>query len=315
MSHDHARTPSKDLRAGQTRALWISLWANGVFMFVQLAGGLIFGSLALLADSAHMLSDVGALAIALVAHRLLRRPASDRHTYGLQRAEVLGAQANGLILLAAAAWIVFEALDRLRDPPEVEGLGLVVIAFFGLAINVGSAVLLHRNQGNSLNMRGAFLHMSLDALGSVAALAAGFGVLFWEATWLDASASIVIAVLIVWSAIHLLREATHVLLEGTPKGIDPTAVTRALSEDPAVESVHHLHLWNLASDVPALSAHVVVRDEATLHEAQLHGDRLKAMLAGRFGIDHSTLELECHACESSVTVVGTAESPRRSTAD
>jgi len=293
----------------------MALWANGVFMFVQLAGGLVFGSLALLADSVHMLSDVGALAIALVAHRLLQRPASDRHSYGLQRAEVLGAQANGLILLAAAAWIVVEALDRLRAPQDVQGLGLVVVAFFGLVINVGSAVLLRRNQGNSLNMRGAFLHMALDALGSIAALVAGLGVLFWEAAWLDAAASIAIAVLIVWSAIHLLREATHVLLEGTPKGIDPASVKRALSEDPAVESVHHLHLWNLASDVLALSAHVVVRDEATLHEAQLHGDRLKAMLGERFGIDHSTLELECHACESSVTVGGASEQHQGSTAN
>lgn len=297
VTHDHSRPQAADPRSGQTRALSISLIANGVFMFVQFAAGFLFGSLALLADSAHMLSDVGALAIALAAHRLLRRPASDRHTYGLQRAEVLGAQANGILLLLAAAWIVFEATRRLREPQEIEGLGLLVVAFLGLSINVGSAVVLRRSQGNSLNMRGAVLHMALDAFGSAAALVAGLGVLLWNATWLDSTASFVIAVLILWSALHLLREATHVLLEGTPRGTEPAAVKEALTDDPDVESVHHLHLWNLASDVPALSAHVVVRSEPSLHEAQLHGNRLKEMLRDRFGIAHATLELECHPCE------------------
>lgn len=293
MSHTH----SHDARSGQTRALTWSLVANGLFMFVQFAAGIVFGSLALLADSAHMLSDVGALAIALAAHRLLRKPASDRHTYGLQRAEVLGAQANGILLVAVAIWICFEAWQRLGETHEVQGAGLAIVAAIGLAINLGSAILLRRNQGNSLNMRGAVLHMALDALGSVAALIAGIGVLLWGATWLDPVASVVIAGFVLWSSIHLLRETTHVLLEGTPRGTDPNQVKQALTDDPEVESVHHLHLWNLASDVPALSAHVVVRTETTLHDAQLHGDRLKEMLRDRFGIGHATLELECHSCE------------------
>lgn len=298
MSHQHAHVHGSDPRSGQTRALSISLVANGLFMFVQFAAGIVFGSLALLADSAHMLSDVGALAVALGAHLLLRRPASDRHTYGLQRAEVLGAQANGLLLVLVAIWISYEAVQRMDGPHEVEGAGLAVVASVGLAINVGSALLLRRNQGNSLNMRGAVLHMALDALGSLAALIAGIGVLLWEAAWLDPVASVAIAGLIFWSSAHLLREATHVLLEGTPRGTDPKAVAHALADDPEVESVHHLHLWNLASDVPALSAHVVVRSEKSLHEAQIHGDRLKEMLQERFGIRHATLELECHSCES-----------------
>ena len=297
MSHDHAHVHGPDLRSGQTRALKISLVANGLFMFVQFGAGLAFGSLALLADSAHMLSDVGALAIALVAHHLLQRPASDRHTYGLQRAEVLGAQANGLLLLVVAAWICFEAFRRMDGDHVVEGAGMASVAAIGLAINLGSAVLLRRNQGSSLNMRGAVLHMALDAIGSVAALGAGLGVLLWDATWLDPAASLVIALLISWSSLHLLREATHVLLEGTPRGTDPKEVKQALVDDAEVESVHHLHLWNLASDVPALSAHVVVRAETSLHDAQLHGDRLKKMLHERFGIGHATLELECHPCE------------------
>lgn len=284
-------------RAAQSNALRVALIANASFMFVELVGGLAFNSLALLADAGHMLSDVAALIVALLAHKLVSRPPSDRHTFGLQRAEVVGAQLNGLILMGLAAWLLFESFSRLRDPAAVEGLGLVVVAVAGLTVNLGSAVLLHKNRGNSLNMRGALLHMTLDAVGSVAALSAGIGIVVSGADWLDPLASTAIAFLIVWSAWHLLRETTHVLLEGTPRGLEPARIEAALTEDPAVESIHHLHLWNLASDVPALSAHVVVGSETTLHDAQLRSDRLKSMLRGRFGIEHATLELECHVCE------------------
>ncbi len=269
---------------------------NGAFMFVELFAGIAFDSLALLADAGHMLSDVGALAIALVGHRLVSRPPSPRHTYGLQRAEVLGAQLNSVVLLALAVWLFIEAFERLRDPQVVAGVGLAVVAALGLAVNLGSAVLLHRNRGTSLNMRGAFLHMALDAVGSLIALGAGFGVVAFDAHWLDPIASIGIGLLIIGSSWHLLAEATHVLLEGTPRGLDVGMLEMAMVEDPAVDSIHHLHVWNLASDVPALSAHVVVGSERTLHEAQLHSDRLKEMLHDRFGIDHATLELECHDC-------------------
>lgn len=265
-------------------------------MFVELVGGLVFDSLALLADAGHMLSDVAALFVALLAHRLVSRPPSVRHTYGLQRAEVVGAQLNALLLLVLAVWLLFESAHRFNDPQDVQGLGLVVVALLGLLVNLGSAVLLHHNKGNSLNMRGALLHMSLDAIGSVAALAAGVGILLWDARWLDPAASAAIALLIIWSGWHLLRETTHVLLEGTPRGLEVGEIESALTDDRAVESIHHLHLWNLASDVPALSAHIVVGSERTLHEAQLHSDRLKSMLRDRFGIEHATLELECHAC-------------------
>lgn len=282
-------------------ALRIALFANATFMFVEFAGGLIFDSLALLADAGHMLSDVAALSIALLAHRLLSRPPSDRHTFGFQRAEVVGAQVNGLLLLGLAAWLLFESAQRIGDPHSVEGAGLALVAVAGLLVNLGSAALLNRNKGNSLNMRGALLHMMLDAIGSVAALTAGIGILLWDATWFDPLASALIAVLLVWSAWHLLRETTHVLLEGTPRGLQPRQIEAALTADEVVESIHHLHLWNLASDVPALSAHVVVGSEKTLHEAQLEADRLKSMLRTRFGIEHATLEIECHACEPAAT--------------
>jgi cobalt-zinc-cadmium efflux system protein len=326
-------------RGVQRRALRLALGANAAFLVVEVIGGLLFNSLALLADAAHMLSDVAALAIALVALHLTERPATVRHSYGLQRAEVLGAQANGLILVAVSGWIVVEAIRRLTSPAEeVAGAGVLVVASVGLLINLGSAVVLaragglghsghrhephdqgdddrahtgaedgahtgadehphHRPPTRSLNMHGAYLHMVADAAGSVAALVAGVAIVVWGADWADPVASLAVAVLVLWSAWGLLRDTAHVLLEGTPMGVDPEAVEAALLADPEVVAVHHLHVWNLASDVPSLTAHVVLRPDMTLHEAQTSGGRLKALLNERFGIGHATLELECHACE------------------
>jgi cobalt-zinc-cadmium efflux system protein len=284
-------------RGVQARALQWALVANAVLLAAEVVGGLAFHSLALLADAAHLLSDVAALAVALVAHRLLARPATDRHSYGLQRAEVLAAQANGAALLAVSAWIVYVAVQRIGDAPNVDGGGLVAVALVGLVVNVVSAVVLARVSGASLNLRGAVTHLVADALGSVGAVVAGVAVLAWDASWVDPAVSIAIAVLVVWSAWRLLRDAAHVLLEGTPRGLSPAEVEAVLRADADVEAVHHLHLWNLASDVPALSAHVVLSGERTLHDAQASGDRLKVLLWSTFGIEHATLELECHPCD------------------
>jgi len=292
-----AAPPSVD-RARQRRALWIALGANGAFLAVEIAGGLAFRSLVLLADAAHMASDVAGIAIALVAHSLMSRPASRRHTYGLQRADVLGAQANAVLLLVAAVWIIVEAVRRLGSPAAVEGAGLLAVAAAGLAVNVVSAVPLWRARGRNLNLQGAFVHMASDAAGSLAAIAAGVVVIVAGADRADPVASIVVAMLVVLAAGRLLRDATHVLLEGSPRHLDPVEIARALSEHPGVEAVHHLHVWDLASDTPALSAHVVLSDEPSLHDAQQRGEALKALLARRFGVAHATLELECHRCES-----------------
>jgi cobalt-zinc-cadmium efflux system protein len=285
-------------RGTQRRVLWIALIANGIFLVAEVIGGLAFNSLALLADAAHMSSDVFGLAVALGAQTLMERPATARHTYGLQRAEVIGAQINGLSLLVAAGWIGFEAIDRLSEPQSVEGAGLLAVAALGLIVNLVSAVLLYRAQGHSLNMRGAFLHMAMDAVGSVGAIVVGFAIIIWGATWIDPLISIGIACLVLWSAWRLLRETTHVLLEGTPRGITLADVEKALMDEHSVVQVHHLHLWNLASDVPALSAHVVLVGEQSLHEAQERSEHLKEQLAARFGINHATLEMESRPCES-----------------
>ena len=302
MTHDHGHDGGHDhdlvvLRAGQRSALVLTLVVNAAFLVGEVVGGLRFHSLALLADAAHMFTDVAALAVALIALTLTSRPSTARLTFGLERAEVLGALVNGLALLAASAWIVFEAIRRIGDPSHVEGQGVLVVALVGIVINVVSAVALARTQGRSLNMRGALIHMVTDAIGLGGTIAAALAVLLWDARWADPVASLGIALLVVYSGFRLLADTTHVLLEGTPSGMDRADVEATLLAEDGIEAVHHLHLWSLASDVPAMSAHVVLAGEVSLHEAQERGDELKRVLAAKHGIVHSTLELECHACD------------------
>jgi cobalt-zinc-cadmium efflux system protein len=174
------------------------------------------------------------------------------------------------------------------------------VASVALAVNIASAWVLARVRGRNLNLRGAFLHMVADAAASLGAVAAGIAVVAFDAPRADSVASILVAALVVVSAWHLLRDTTNVLLEGAPRGVDVSAIETALSQQPGVTEVHHLHVWELASDMPALSVHVVLDDEPTLHDAQAAGEGLKAMLAERFGIEHATLELECHDCAAPV---------------
>ena len=281
----------------RVRALQISLAANAGFFVVQLLASIAFGSLALLADSAHMASDVVALAVALLAQALSTRPASARNTYGMLRAEVLAAQANAIVLVVVSGWVCFEAVQRFADPRAVNGLGVLVVGALGLAVNGGSAWLLARAGGNNLNLHGAFLHLASDAAGSFGVVVTGAVILTTGADWVDPAVSILIALLVLVAAWRLLRDATRVLLEGAPKGLDVTEIETALARAPDVEAIHHLHVWSIGSETPALSAHVVLAGERTLHDAQECGARLKALLVDRFGIEHATLELECHACD------------------
>ncbi len=292
-THEHIPGGGRD-RTAQRRAVWLALAANGGLMATELWAGLAFRSLALLADGVHLLTDVSGLAISVLAIRLARRPATARHTFGLERAEVLAAQVNGIVLLLASGWVVFEAVRRLGHPEQVSGAGLTAVAGIALVVNLGSAWLLRRSAGASLNMQGAFLHLASDALGSLGALAAGVSILVWDARRVDPAVSLFISLLVVWAAWRLLRDAMHVFLEGTPRGMSSAEVERAIAEFPEVLGVHHLHLWNLASDDPALSAHVVLPGTTSMHDAQVRGERLKAMLAERFGVEHATLEMECH---------------------
>ena len=280
------------------RALWIAVGGNAGLLVAELVGGFVFASLALLADAAHLATDVVGLGVALVAQSLVTRPASGRRTFGLRRAEALGAQVNAILVLAAAVWIAVEAVGRLGHSHGVDGAGVVAVAAVALALNGVSAAVLARVAGRGLNLRAALVHLLADVASSVAVLAAGVGILVFAADWLDPVASLVIAVLVVWSTWGLVRDTTNVLLEAAPRDVDVDDVAHALSAAAGVEAVHHLHVWEVASDLPALSAHVVLNGAPTLHDAQVRGEELKTMLASRFGIAHATLELECHECET-----------------
>jgi cobalt-zinc-cadmium efflux system protein len=296
MTHAHD-LPLLSLRVAQRRALSWALALNVAFVGIELAGGVAFHSLALLADSAHQVTDVVALVVAVAAVGLAARPGSARHTFGLQRAEVLAAAANGCLLVAASVVIVVEAVHRIQHPGTVRAGGVAVVAGLGLLANGAGAVLLARVRGASLNVAGAALHLATDAVALLGTIIGAVVVLATGASRADPIVSLAIAALAALAAWKLLGATVHVLLEGTPSGLDPPSVEAALLSADDVAGVHHVHVWSLASDVTALSAHVVLAHQFTLHEAQERAGALKAMLADRFGIEHATIELECHECD------------------
>jgi cobalt-zinc-cadmium efflux system protein len=282
-----------------------------MLMGVELGVALASGSLTLLAEAFHLLTDVSGLALAVLAVHLMNRPATTRLSYGLQRAEVLAAQGNAAILLAASAWVLFEAIRRLTHPVQVSGMGLLLVGAGGLAVNLGSLAVLRRERPSNMNVRGAFLHLASDAAGSLGAIAAGTAILGWGLFRADPIVSLVIALLVIQAAWRLLRDTIHVLLEGTPPGMDAALVESFMAGHKGVVNVHHLHLWSLASDTPALSAHVVLAGPVSMHEAQIKGEELKRSLAERFGIHHATLELECHGHSGPEEIVHRTGANRR----
>lgn len=291
-SHSHGAQTSQ-----QRLALWFSVAANSVLLAAQVVVGLAIGSLALLADSLHNASDVVALVIALIGQALAARPPSARRSYGLARAEILAALVNATVLMALTVWVVLEALRRFSEPADLDAAPLAVIGVIGLLVNGGSAWLLNRSGGDNLNIRAAFWHLAADALGSFGVLVAAAGVYFFDATWLDPAVSILISILVLTGVWRLLADTVDVLLESTPSGIDADEVTAALESVDGVRGSHHLHIWAVDSQTTALTAHLEI-DGTDLHAAQERIQTARAMLAERFGIDHVTLEPECHECDT-----------------
>ncbi len=298
MSHTHLGDSSlTHMRLRQKRILWITLAGNSAFMVVEILAGIVFGSLVLLADGLHMVTDVIGLALATTAVGLVMRPPTDRFSFGLSRSEVLAALANGVLLISAAVFICVEAIDRFGQTEHVDGGPVLIVAALGLTVNLVSAGLLMRVRGESLNIRGAFLHMAVDAIGSVGAIIVGLSVLFWNTAWLDSVMAMLVGLLSLVSGLALIRSATRILLEGTPGNLDPTDIKSSIMSMPAVDAVHHLHMWSIASDQTAMSAHVVFEGVDSLHAAETHAAIIKSMLQDQYQIDHATLELECHPCD------------------
>jgi cation diffusion facilitator family transporter len=298
--HHHPGPAATTSPSARRRALALALGANAVLFVVQLVAALAFGSLALLADTAHLATDVVALSLAMVALMLSARPASGRTTYGWERAEVLAALINAVMLVAASGWIIWEAVHRFSSPETINGPAVAIVGGLGLLVNAGSAVAIARVSGQNLNLRGAFLHLASDAVGSLGVIVAGITVALTDATWIDPAISLAITALVLVATFSLVRDAASVLLERAPRGVDTTAIEAALGSQPEVEAVHHLHVWSLGSESAALSAHVVLQGEPSLHDAQLVGNRLRELVQERFGIEHATIELECHDCADTV---------------
>jgi cobalt-zinc-cadmium efflux system protein len=276
--------------AREARALWIALTLTASFAVIEAGGGWLSGSLALLSDAGHMVTDVVAMSIALFAQRLAQRPPSRRASYGYSRAEVLAAFSNALIMLAVVVWIAVEAVRRLLSPTPVAGVAVVAVASAGLAVNLVCAWLLSR--GRSLNARAALVHVLGDLLGSVAALVAGAVVAATGWMPIDPLLSLFVAVLILRSTLLLLKQSISVLMEGVPAHLSYEDIGRALTRLSGVTAVHDLHVWQMDSERPALSAHLLIADPAAWPETLAAAQRL---LSQRFGIDHVTLQPSWHA--------------------
>lgn len=275
------------------RPLLTALALLGAFMVAEVVVAVAAGSLALLSDAGHMLSDVGAIAGSLWALALAARPAAGSWTFGWKRAEILSAAANGITLLVVAGIVAVEAIRRLVHPPAVSGLPVLVVALVGVAVNLAATAVLARADRSSLNVEGSYRHVVTDLYGFVATVVAAIVILATGSTRADPIASLVVVALMVHAAVGLLRDSGRILLEGAPAGIDLPAIRRHLLDTEHVTDVHDLHVWTVTSNLPTLSAHVVVRDDCFTdgHAPQML-DQLQECLLGHFDVEHSTFQLE-----------------------
>lgn len=294
-SHSHGPRDAHDHRRDlNERRLGLAALLTGLFMGAEVAGGIVSGSLALLADAGHMLTDFASLSLAWFGFRLARRSADWKRTYGFDRFQVLVAFVNGLALFVIAGWIVFEAAERLAEPQAVAGGIMVVVAVLGLAVNVAAFILLRGADRENLNVKGAAIHVLGDLLGSVAALIAGAVILLTGWTPIDPLLSILIAVIIVRSGWKVVAASGHILLEGAPHELD----TRHIGPDlianvPGVESVHHLHVWSITQERRMVTLHVCIRET---QDSDRLVKAIKQRLKDRFGLDHVTVEIERGEC-------------------
>ncbi|GIG59175.1 putative cation transporter [Longispora fulva] len=299
MSHDHDHGPGHTHSHGVSadadrRWLTVALVLITGFMLVEVVVGMLAQSLALISDAAHMLTDAASIVLALVAMRLAARPPRGGYTFGLKRAEILSAQANGLTLLLLGAWLAYEAVRRLIDPPQVQGGLVLVTALAGIVVNVAAAWCLSRANRSSLNVEGAFQHVLNDLYAFIATAVAGGVMLLTGFVRADGIASLIVVVLMVKAGVGLLRESGRILLEAAPAGLDPGALGAELAAVPGVAEVHDLHVWQITSGQPALSAHILVVPGGDCHAIQAE---IEHLLVQRHHLDHTTLQVDHAAAE------------------
>jgi len=294
MSKDHSHAIPVN---SNSRSLWIALGLTSTFLIAEVIAGLVFNSLALLADAAHMMTDVVALAIALVAIRVARRPTDSKRTYGYHRFEILAAAFNALLLFGVAFYILYEAIARLNAPAEVSSTGMLVVAALGLVINLISMKLLQAGKDESLNVKGAYLEVWSDMLGSLGVLIAALVIKLSGWQWVDTVVAVLISFWVFPRTWILLKETMNILLEGVPDGIELDKVEKELLGTPGIASVHDLHVWALTSGKSAMTAHLV--HTLPPAEATLLIEPIKRQMAQEFKIFHTTFQMETVACEHS----------------
>ena len=293
MAHDHDHSHAGHSHAPSAHAdrrwLTVALALIAGFMGVEVVAGLLAGSLALLSDAAHMLTDAASIGLALGAARLAARPAAGAFTFGLGRAEIVSAQINGAALFLLAGAIAIEGVQRLSSPPDVEGSVVIVVGAVGALVNVGAFLALSRSERRSLNVEGARAHVLADLYGSVAAVVAGVVIVAGGPAQIDAVAALTVSALMLRSGWALLHASTRVLLEAAPPGVDPDEIGRALAAMPGIVEIHDLHVWEVTSGFVAVAAHVVVAPNDDCH---LRRRELQNVLHERFGINHTTLQVD-----------------------
>ena len=295
MPHDHDHDHTHGAGGSNLKRVMIALVLTGTFMVVEIVGGIISGSLALLADAGHMLTDTMALALAAAAFHVSKRPADGNLTYGYQRFQILAAFVNGLSLLVVVGWILFEAVERFITPRDILGETMLVVAAAGFVVNVISFAVLHTGDRENLNIRGAALHVAGDLLGSVAAIVAAVVIIYTGWTLIDPILSVAVAFLILRSAWALVKRSGHVLLEGAPDWLDVADLrSRIVANVPGVCEIHHVHVWGLTPQQLMLTMHLQLAEDAASQSAVVRD--VKVFLREEYGIGHSTIEVEIDGC-------------------
>ncbi len=288
--HHHHIDPSTT----SERRLWLAVFANGLLTIAQIAGGLISGSLSLIADALHNLSDAASLLIALIAIRIGRKPADQNKTFGYKRAETIAALINFTLLIVIGLYLIFEAIQRFYAPVSIDGWIVILVASVALTVDIFTAALTYSQSKNSMNMRAAFIHNLTDALASVGVIVAGILIMLYGWVWVDAALTLVIAAYVLWHGFAEIPKAIHLLMDGTPEDIDIPEVKTAIETIDGVQDVHHIHIRQINEQKTALEAHVVIDNPQNIDIIKI---TIKTLLHDKFDICHSTIEFENNKCQ------------------
>lgn len=285
-----------------TVRLIITMLLNFIITVVQVIGGIISGSLSLISDALHNFSDGISIIISYIAIKLREKDNSYKHTFGFKRAEILAAVINSAVLVAICFYLFYEAVERFSNPEPIKGMLMTGVAAVGLIANIIGTLLLKRDAKHSMNIRSSYLHLLSDAVSSVAIVLGGIAIIFWKIYWIDPALTILIGLYILKESFQILTEAVHVLMEGTPPGIELKEIQKAVENIEEVEDIHHVHIWTVGESDVHLEAHVNVPD-MMLSKSNLLGDKIEMLLKDKFGINHITLQFECNKCEDASLVI------------